>query len=131
MLKSEETGEKDPEEAPDYGFGLAKHFMPLPNAVVGSHCAWEIRLNTLEGRIPGGDIGLKCTLLDDNICFFLSDTITEILCHSAGDQCGGSDYFSCKQMKARMLVAHTDQAWSVVRAMRNITINTGCSCVYR
>ena len=44
--------EESPEVA-DYGFGLAKHFMPLPNTVVGSHCAWEIRLNTLEGRIPG------------------------------------------------------------------------------
>ena len=53
ILKSEEAGEEDTEEAPDYGFGMAKHFMPLPNAVVGSHCAWEIRLNTLEGRIPG------------------------------------------------------------------------------
>ena len=40
-------------EGADYGFGLAKHFMPLPNTVVGSHCAWEIRLNALEGRIPG------------------------------------------------------------------------------
>ena len=53
ILKSEEAGEEETEEAPDYGFGMAKHFMPLPNAVVGSHCAWEIRLNTLEGRIPG------------------------------------------------------------------------------
>ena len=36
-----------------YGFGAAKHFMPLPNTVVGSHCAWELRLNTVADRIPG------------------------------------------------------------------------------
>ena len=36
-----------------YGFGAAKHFMPLPNTVVGSHCAWELRLNTVSNRIPG------------------------------------------------------------------------------
>ena len=36
-----------------YGFGAAKHFMPLPNTVVGSHCAWELRLNTVPNRIPG------------------------------------------------------------------------------
>ena len=59
-----------------------------------------------------------------------SEIITEILCHSAGETCGGSDYFSCKQMKARMMVAHTDQAWNL-RNKRNITVNTGCSCVYR
>lgn len=51
LFKSEEVSEEG--EVPDYGFGQAKHFMPLPNTVVGSHCAWEIRLNTLEGRIPG------------------------------------------------------------------------------
>ena len=60
-----------------------------------------------------------------------SEIITEILCHSAGETCGGSEYFSCKQMKTRMMVAHTDQASWTVRTMRNITINTGCSCVYR
>ena len=27
--------------------------MPLPNTVVGSHCAWELRLNTVPNRIPG------------------------------------------------------------------------------
>lgn len=27
--------------------------MPLPNTVVGSHCAWELRLNTVSNRIPG------------------------------------------------------------------------------
>ena len=37
----------------EYGFGAAKHFMPLPNTVVGSHCAWELRLNTVPNRIPG------------------------------------------------------------------------------
>ena len=50
--KIEESSEEE-SEGPEYGFGQAKHFMPLPNTVVGSHCAWEIRLNALEGRIPG------------------------------------------------------------------------------
>jgi len=46
-------------------------------------------------------------------------------------------YYSCKQMKAKMLVAHTEPVlvddsydWRV-RAVRNITVNIGCSCVYR
>jgi len=46
-------------------------------------------------------------------------------------------YFSCKQMKSKMLVAHTDPVlvedsydWRF-RAVRNITVNIGCSCVYR
>lgn len=45
--------DKSQQSVPEYGFGEAKHFMPLPNTVVGSHCAWEIRLNTVSGRIPG------------------------------------------------------------------------------
>ena len=45
--------DKSQQNVPEYGFGEAKHFMPLPNTVVGSHCAWEIRLNTISGRIPG------------------------------------------------------------------------------
>ena len=48
--------DKAEQSVPEYGFGEAKHFMPLPNTVVGSHCAWEIRLNTVAGRIPGEDI---------------------------------------------------------------------------
>ena len=45
--------DKAQQSVPEYGFGQAKHFMPLPNTVVGSHCAWELRLNTVSGRIPG------------------------------------------------------------------------------
>ena len=33
-------------------------------------------------------------------------------------------------MKAKMLVGHADQELKV-RRLRNITINIGCSCVYR
>ncbi|XP_023335639.1 uncharacterized protein LOC111706923 [Eurytemora carolleeae] len=99
------------------GFGAAKHFMPLPHTVVGAHCTWQLRLNTVPKRIP--------------------ETITEVLCHEAGETCGGSQYYSCKQMKAKMLVAHAeavqyeDQVDWRLRAVRNITINIGCSCVYR
>ena len=59
-----------------------------------------------------------------------AETITEILCHNPGERCGGSNYYNCKQMKAKMLVGHTDREWRV-RTLRNITINIGCSCVYR
>ena len=37
----------------DHGFGVARHFMPLPHTVVGSHCTWQLRLNTVPARIPG------------------------------------------------------------------------------
>ena len=41
-------------------FGSAKMFHPLPGTVVGAHCKWEVKLNTVYNRIP--------------------QTITEILC---------------------------------------------------
>ena len=62
--------------------------------------------------------------------FNFTETITEILCHNPGEKCGGSNYYNCKQMKAKMLVGTTDLEWRV-RTLRNITINIGCSCVYR
>jgi len=106
------------QEARSIGFGSAQHFMPLPHTVVGAHCTWQLRLNTVPHRIP--------------------ETITEVLCHEAGATCGGSQYYSCKQMKAKMLVAHAEPVVLVdggsdwrLRAVRNITINIGCSCVYR
>ena len=37
----------------EHGFGMARHFMPLPHTVVGSHCTWQLRLNTVPSRIPG------------------------------------------------------------------------------
>ena len=42
-----------PASIADHKFGAAKHFMPLPHTVVGSHCAWQLRLNTAPTRIPG------------------------------------------------------------------------------
>ena len=36
-----------------YLFNISRHFMPLPNTVVGSHCAWKLRLNSVPNRIPG------------------------------------------------------------------------------
>ena len=65
------------------------------------------------------------------------ETITEILCATRGDKCGGSEFYTCKQMKTKMMVAHTEPVlvedhydWRV-RTVRNVTINIGCSCVYR
>ena len=103
--------------------------MPLPNTVVGSHCAWELRLNTVPNRIPGKKIDDFFGNLNKRQKLF-SETITEILCYNPGGRCGGSNYYNCKQMKAKMLVGHTDKEWRV-RTLRNITINIGCSCVYR
>ncbi|XP_023341914.1 uncharacterized protein LOC111711723 isoform X2 [Eurytemora carolleeae] len=109
---AEETNE-DP--AFDVGFGVAKHFMPLPNTVVGSHCAWKLRLNSVPNRIP--------------------ETITEILCRSADTNCGGSHFYGCRQMKSKILVGYTEhygnEQFSRLRTMRNVTFNIGCSCVYR
>ena len=34
-------------------FGTAEYFMPYPNTVVSSQCAWEVKLNTVPNRIPG------------------------------------------------------------------------------
>ena len=34
-------------------FVTAEYFMPLPNTVVTSECAWELMLNTVPNRIPG------------------------------------------------------------------------------
>ena len=68
--------------------------------------------------------------------FVFSETITEVLCHNTEEKCGGSNFFICKQMKSKMLVAYTepvlmgeDYDWRV-RSVRNITIKIGCSCVY-
>ena len=38
------------------GFGMAHHFMPLAHVVVGAHCTWSLRLNTIPQRIPGRKI---------------------------------------------------------------------------
>jgi hypothetical protein len=60
-----------------------------------------------------------------------------MLCLVGGERCGRSEYYDCKQIKAKMLVGHTEPVlegnlynWRV-RNIRNITINIGCSCVYR
>ena len=60
--------------------------MPLPNTVVGSHCTWQLRLNTVPARIPG----------EIQYCFSLdtcSDLMNSILgvearVESSQDKCG-------------------------------------------
>ena len=65
------------------------------------------------------------------------ETITEVLCLKIGSKCGGSEFYTCKQMKSKMLVAFTEPVLSGdtydwrVRSVRNVTVNMGCSCVYR
>ena len=75
--------------------------------------------------------------IDFRLIFNILETITEVLCHNTGGTCGGSDFYACKQMRAKMMVAHTEPLvtgdhydWRV-RNVRNITVNIGCSCVYR
>ena len=52
-LKQDKILDKPSSQDVEHGFGAAKHFMPLPNTVVGSHCTWQLRLNTVPARIPG------------------------------------------------------------------------------
>ena len=84
---------------------------------VGAHCTWQLRLNTVPARIPGENIvnfysrhqPTNCNiikvcstivLVDRMILLQLfSETITEVICHSAGERCGGSMYYSCKQVR--------------------------------
>merc|ERR1712241_947009 len=54
-------------------FGNAHSFHPLPNTVVGAHCPWEVRLNTVFNRVP--------------------PVITEIVCLSPHSVCGGNANF--------------------------------------
>ena len=54
-------------------FGNAHSFHPLPDTVVGAHCPWEVRLNTVFNRVP--------------------PVITEIVCLSPHSVCGGNANF--------------------------------------
>merc|ERR1712226_1341683 len=90
-------------------FGSAKMFQPLPSTIVGAHCQWEVKFNTVFNRIP--------------------QTITEIMCQQPQDVCGGNHAYQCGQIRSKMLVAYTEGG-NVVN-LRNNTINIGCSCVRR
>ena len=90
-------------------FGSAKMFQPLPSTIVGAHCQWEVKFNTVFNRIP--------------------QTITEIMCQQPQSQCGGNHAYQCRQIRSKMLVGYTEGG-NVVN-LRNNTINIGCSCVRR
>ena len=59
-----------------------------------------------------------------------------MVCTTSGEKCGGSDYYNCHQVKAKMLVATTEWVLAEgfyelrVKSERNITVNIGCSCAY-
>lgn len=91
------------------GFGSAKRFHPLPGTVVGAHCSWEVKLNTVYSRIP--------------------PTITEIICHNPNESCGGNSAYHCRQIRSRMLVGYTEG--NNVVNLRNNTVSIGCACVRR
>ena len=55
--KTDQLSDDKPTAIAEHGFGAAKQFMPLPNMVVGSYCTWQLRLNTVPARIPGGSMG--------------------------------------------------------------------------
>ena len=89
-------------------------FNPLPGLVVLDSCPWELKLNTMKGRVP--------------------ETITEMICLKWGKKCGRS-FFSCQQMKTKVMVAFTEPMQDgidqgmMVSMTKNITVRTGCNCV--
>merc|ERR1712227_1051685 len=91
-------------------FGNAHRFHPLPETVVGAHCPWEVRLNTVFNRVP--------------------PVITEIVCLSPHSMCGGNANFKCRQINSKMTVGYTfPHDHTNIEYMRNTTIAVGCSCV--
>ena len=90
-------------------FGSAKLFQPLPSAIIGAHCEWEIIFNTVPNRIP--------------------QTITEIVCQQPNGVCGGNHAYQCHQIRSKMLVGYTEG--DDLMDLRNSTFNIGCSCVRR
>ena len=90
-------------------FGAAKMFQPLPATIVGAHCQWEVKFNTVFNRIP--------------------QTFTEIMCQQPSNTCGGNHAYTCRQIRSKMLVGYTEGGNIV--SLRNNTVNIGCSCVRR
>ena len=90
-------------------FGSAKMFHPLPGTIVGAHCKWEVKLNTVYNRIP--------------------QTITEIMCQNPNEVCGGNNAYHCRQIRSKMLVGYTEEG--NLLHLRNNTVAIGCSCVRR
>ena len=90
-------------------FGSAKLFQPIPSAIIGAHCEWEIIFNTVPNRIP--------------------QTITEIVCQQPNSVCGGNHAYQCHQIRSKMLVGYTEG--DSLMDLRNMTFNIGCSCVRR
>ena len=54
-------------------------FQPIPNRKVGAYCTWEVKLNTVYNRIP--------------------ETITEIICSSQHEMCGGQTNYKVGELK--------------------------------
>ena len=59
-----------------HSFGHAHKFQPIPDTVVGAHCKWEVRLNTVYNRVP--------------------PIITEIVCLTPNTVCGGNTNYKVK-----------------------------------
>ena len=55
-------------------------------------------LTYLHAEIPTMKMNQVLSTITKKIKLFV-ETITEVLCHQAGETCGGSQYYSCKQMK--------------------------------
>lgn len=92
-------------------FGSAHKFEPLPDIPVGAHCRWEVKLDTVYDRIP--------------------QTITEIVCRNPYETCGGNTNYSCRQIKAKMVVAYLDPSAENLLSYHNKTVSIACACVIK
>lgn len=93
-------------------FGSAHKFCPMPGTTVGAHCQWEVRMDTVLGRVPS--------------------TLTEIVCRNANSHCGGNTGYSCRQIRTRLVVGYVDVDANTGYerlTMSNKTVNMGCACV--
>ena len=93
-------------------FGSAHKFCPMPGTTVGAHYQWEVRMDTVLGRVPS--------------------TLTEIVCRNPNSHCGGNTGYSCRQIRTRLVVAYVDVDATTGYerlTMSNKTVNLGCSCV--
>ena len=65
------------------------------------------------------------------ILCLLSESLTEIYCDNPGASCNGTKFFTCQQDKTRLEVVFVERRDEevIVRTVRNITVNIGCSCV--
>lgn len=97
-------------QSPKNSEDAVKYFNPHSNSIACGLCSYKFTRNKVSNRIP--------------------EVITEVHCDSPGSRCHKELLFHCLQETARLEVAtvHTRQGSLELRAVRNITVNIGCSC---